>query len=216
MTMLGFERLPAPVLLEALDGVAYVVGLDGRVIACGSANWRRFADANGAGSLNSRDIAGTELMNWVQGAEVREIYRRFHDALASGRRDRIAFSFRCDAPALRREFWMTIRPIKCESAIQALLYHSLPLAEISRPRVDLFDFAAARRPNTDDDGPRLYICSWCQMVGWPQGQTSTGAEWIEATEYYRRGGKSEVAISHGMCPACFRKAEAELAPPDAA
>ena len=27
-------------------------------------------------------------------------------------------------------------------------------------------------------------------------------EWVTAEEYYQRGGKSDVQISHGMCPDC--------------
>lgn len=204
-----FERLSAGSLLEALDGVAYVVGLDGRIRACGSGNWERFAIANDGDTLDPKSLIGLDLLSIVQGDDVRGTYRAFHEALAAGRRARVGFAFRCDSPEMRRDLWMSISPIRSEGSVVALLYQSIVQAESTRPRMPLFDFAAHSGAGTDI--PMILLCSWCQKVRWPPGRTATDrdAEWIEAEDYYRRGGTSDVLISHGMCPACFVRAKSD-------
>jgi hypothetical protein len=56
------------------------------------------------------------------------------------------------------------------------------------------------------------MCSYCQRVAWPPGRARRRREWIEAEEYYRRGGASEIRISHGICPPCYKDVVGPLAP----
>jgi len=45
-------------------------------------------------------------------------------------------------------------------------------------------------------------------VAWPPGANEDICSWIEAEDYYRRGGPEDVMVSHGICPACFDRLSA--------
>jgi hypothetical protein len=49
----------------------------------------------------------------------------------------------------------------------------------------------------------VVLCSFCHDLAWPVGATEQDQTWIRIDEYYRRGGSGEVAVSHGVCPACM-------------
>ena len=49
------------------------------------------------------------------------------------------------------------------------------------------------------------LCSYCQRVAWPDDDAVTAPEWIEAAEYYWRGGVSDVVISHAVCENCYQR-----------
>jgi hypothetical protein len=55
-----------------------------------------------------------------------------------------------------------------------------------------------------DDGSLVTVCCYCADVAWPIGARRAEREWIAPDVYYARGGPSDVALSHGICPNCFR------------
>ena len=56
----------------------------------------------------------------------------------------------------------------------------------------------------------LVICSFCRNVAWPIGAPEDEASWIAIPAYYRRGGSSDVVVSHGICPGCVEQMFTEV------
>jgi hypothetical protein len=83
------------------------------------------------------------------------------------------------------------------------LYQSQVVTET--PRLPLGLLSMDRRAT---DGPRphaalVVLCSFCHDVVWPVGALEPDQSWIGLEDYYRRGGTSQVAVSHGICPTCM-------------
>ena len=129
-----FEKISALDWLEAMDEVAYAVDASGTIRQVGHTRWREFAAAGGAPSLaDPARVIGRSLFAFILGEEVRESYLRIHDLILSGRRARIAFPFRCDAPDLRRDMWMTVTPIRSGGEPVGILYRSAVRSSEPRP-----------------------------------------------------------------------------------
>jgi len=192
-------------VLEALDGVAYLVGRDGVIRALGQSNWERFAHTNNAPpSLTAGAVLGQDLMAFIQGEAVRDAYRQVMQRVAESGAP-FSFAFRCDSPGIRRRFRMSISPLRGGAGeVDAFLFQSVVLNTWDRVPVPLMNFAAlAEQAMAEPDRPFLGMCSYCQKVRWPVGSKDGDGEWIEAEAYYRRGGTSRVQISHGVCRPCF-------------
>ena len=196
-------------LLDAIDGVAYLLDLEDRIAAYGRPNWERFARGNDAPELLDPDrVLGRRLFDFVQGEEVRDVYARILKDIRSGAAESVTIPFRCDSPRLRRELRMSIAPVLRGPDQIGCLFCSTAIAEDERPPIDLYDFKAlAEAWAAHTQRPLVAMCSFCQRVR----SGETGEEWAEAEDYYRAGGTSAVAISHGVCPACVSKVEDALA-----
>ncbi len=205
-------RFSSDSLLGAIAGIAYLVLPNGRIAACGGTDWAGFAQANGGRDLEPARVIGRDLFAIIQGEPVRQVYRRFHDVLLRGASKRVAFSFRCDCPELRRDLSLSITPVHRDGATTAFLYQSEIRDEQVRPRIPLFDFASGRFPadRAGDERPIVTLCSYCQRVAWPVGAEGAARSWIEADTYYRQGGPTDIRVSHGMCPDCHRRLMREL------
>lgn len=197
-------------LLEAMDGIAYVTRPDGRILAYGRTRWDDFAAANGGEALlDPAAVLGCNLFDCIAGEPVKRAYRQWIDAVLQAKASHPAtFAYRCDAPAVRRELRMAISRI--DTCIEAgpepaVLFQSVVLHATSRPPLNIYDTEALVR----DARSRLTLqlvtmCSFCQRLRWPPGaQPPEPSAWIEAEQYYAKGGRSEVAISHGICEDCF-------------
>jgi hypothetical protein len=68
-----------------------------------------------------------------------------------------------------------------------------------RPAIPLFGTPIAQK----DEEDILTLCSICARVAWPIGAPATNRQWIEPSEYYRRGGVEVALLSHGFCADCF-------------
>ena len=194
-------------LLDAIEGVAYVVEPSGQILACGSRNWDAFAQANGSASFVSSAVVGHDLFDYVKGKDVRCTYDYCLKALSSGRHRSFEIPFRCDAPELRREMRLSIRPIVVDDTMIAVLFQSLLTSETIRPPIDLFDTNAVIANITNDRRPIVSMCSFCHAVR-SLAEQEEKRPWMSAESYYRYGGSSDVRISHGVCPACSYKLEA--------
>jgi hypothetical protein len=192
-------------LLDAMEGVAYFVNRDGEVSAVGRRSWRAFSQDNGAPALGDTvSVLGRPLLNFIHGSEVRQSYEAFIATLRSGRRQSLSFEFSCDSPEIRRRMRMCISSVAAGREVVGFLFQSLILEERTRPPVSLFDaeviagaYAAKR------NWPLLRLCSYCQRVA--TNADAAEPEWISAEGYYRRGGGSQVRISHGICADCMRE-----------
>jgi len=188
-------------MLEALDGVAYLVGREGAILGYNAERWNRFAIANGAPELaDPGRVLGRSLFDYIAGEEVVESQRAAAELVWTAGRSSVAYIGRCDSPDLRRDVRVAITPVHIQGAITALLYQSQILREELRPPMGLLDYARSRI--ADETLPILSMCSYCHSVLFPPGAPT--AEWITPESYYRRGGTEAVRLSHTICPACHR------------
>jgi hypothetical protein len=190
-------------LLEAIDGVAYVVDRHGIIRAIGTQAWERFATANGSPELTADRVIGTSLFAGVTGTAVLDACQRLHALVCLRRREMITYEYRCDAPDMERRMRMSIRPVAGRRGVIMALYQSQLLDETpglpsGLPSMGARAVEAGKGLGTDP----LVICSFCRDVAWPIGVSEADASWIRIADYYRRGGNGDVAVSHGICPGC--------------
>lgn len=188
------------VLLEALDGVAYIVDTTGVILAVGQAHWNDFARKNVARRLKPSAVIGSDLFGMVTNNDVREEQRVLHAAVVSGRKPAINFQFRCDAPDTLRLMRMSLSPILIGARVHAVLYQSQTLVEEHRRRMNLFD--GRYRAGPYNSGAQVTVCTYCHFVRWPPGVDVPPAAWVEPQEFYRRGGAADALVRHDACPAC--------------
>ncbi len=198
--------LPAQTILDAMDGIAYVVDLHGCIVAYGRKRWDLFAERNGAPELIRADsIIGRQLSDFVAGSDVQQSYRRYMDALHDDPTDSVTFPFRCDGPDIRRELHMAITALHDGDNVEGFLFHSVTLFENHRPSLNIFDHKALQAALLlDRQRPIVAVCSYCLKLRYPDSNAEDPRTWMEAEDYYRFGGSSEVRLSHGICPDCYK------------
>jgi len=82
-----------------------------------------------------------------------------------------------------------------------VLYQSTLLSTKERvPLEFLSDSEATREERRLSGLPFVKICQFCADVT----MKAWGEEWVKPIDYYRRGGETEVRLSHGVCPECER------------
>ncbi len=200
------QGISAQQLLDAIDGVAYLVDGRGIIRAIGTAAWQRFAIDNGVPRLTIDSVIGTSLFASMEGATVRDACRRLHESVCDGRRPVVAYEYRCDAPDMERRMRMSISPVIRPCGPIMALYQSQIVDEA--PRLPLGLLSADRRAAAAGRHPRgeqMVLCSFCHDIEWPIGVAQPGQIWIGIAEYYRRGGTSDVEVSHGICPECIAR-----------
>jgi hypothetical protein len=193
-------------LLNAINGFAYLVALDGTIIAVGEMSWQAADHVADSVDLIPVSTIGLCLFDGIVGAEVKAASRAMHDAVWTGRRTRTAFEYRCDGPMVERHMRMSMSAVTEHDVVVAILYQSQILHEI--PRLPLSMFAKNRLASDTSefsDDQFLYLCSYCHDVAWPIGVGQHDREWIRPEQYYVKGGPSEFIVSHGVCPACFER-----------
>jgi hypothetical protein len=196
------DVLDADRLLDALDGVAYVVDSGGIILAVGRGGWCNFANENGVPELTPEVIVGSSLFSHIQGAKVRDVCRRIHDSVCRVERPVVSFEYRCDAPGLERRMRMSISAVRDRTGSVAALYQSQVLSEMPRMPLGLLA-RPSRRAATIERATPVTLCSFCHNVAWPIGAPEQERTWIGIADYYRRGGVGDVAVSHGICPECI-------------
>jgi hypothetical protein len=201
---MALDWTAAQALLDALPGVAYVVGLDGRIVACGAERWRTFAEANGAPELgDSRAVLGRALTEFIEGESARQADECIRDTLRRSGLGQIAYDFRGDSPDRVRRMRMHISLLREGDAPCGFLYQSLLLSEKQRPVVTLF---APRLPGLlDDESPIITACSYCKRL-----RHAASGNWLSPEEYAEAGGRGDARISHGICDECYEGVSAEF------
>jgi hypothetical protein len=189
-------------VLRALDGVAYIVAGPGRILAVGAPGWDAFAADTRGGGASAQATIGRNLFEAISSEPVRQAYRHIHAAVLGGRRPYIAFEYRCDAPDLKRQMRMSVTRLDLPGRPPALLYQSQILSASPRPWISLFEpERILQAVEAESALPIVRVCGFCQRVD------DTAGGWIEADDYYRQGGASEVRVSHGLCRPCAAVAE---------
>ncbi len=195
----GFQAL-----IDAMNGIVYIVDLEGNVLRHDEATWRAEAKKGAAPEL-LEDAAdqGLNLFAATNDEPTRNTYRAYHEILASGRVPVISFPYRCDAPDLERQLHMSISALRGpDGTVNAFLYQSILLSQRQRARVAFLGADQRQRAQDEIELPHLACCSYCMDVRFPAGGKAAEGRWLKASDYYREGGTDDVALSHTICPTC--------------
>lgn len=170
--------------------VAYTLDASDAIIAVNDA-WVAFAAANDGAPLLAPAILGRSLWDFIADRTTILLYRRIFERVREGISP-VRFTFRCDAPALRRLLEMSI-VMQPAGALQVVV-RSVRVED--RPAVLLLDPAEKRSDAV------LRVCGWCKRLPDP------GGRWMEIEAALPLLALFEQtalpAISHGICEECHR------------
>ena len=173
------------------DRLAYRIDRSDVITAVNDA-WEPFAQANDASHL--ANVLGQSVWDHVSDDTTRQVYR---DLIAGVRRGRtVTFTYRCDAPGLRRFMRMTMLP----EPDGAVGFDSI--VERAEPRAPVPLLAPPDdRPGSDV----LRMCSWCKRVhldeAWREVEVA-----VERLGLFHGGPMP--GLTHGMCEACYARVTA--------
>jgi hypothetical protein len=186
-------------ILDAIDGLAYAVDADNRIIAVGRRRWNRFAVDNGAPELRADSIIGRNLFELVSGPDMQQAYRELADTIISAG-EPASIAIRCDGPGVVRELRLSIAPLLLADKRPGLLFQAQIVGRAVPAPLDIFDFKALLSAlKGEPDLPIVVMCSFCQLLRRPGAGDD---DWVSAEMYCRLGGTSRVRISHGLCADC--------------
>lgn len=148
--------------------------------------WDTFAHQNGAPHL-LHGVIGRSIWDFVSGDLTRYVYQELLARVRAGRP--VAFEYRCDAPRLRRDMWMTVT-----AGQQGIVeFDSQTLRTVPR---EAYPRATPREP-IDHLVP---MCSWCKNV-------AIGNTWYELDTAIVRLGifveQEPPLMTHTVCGSCL-------------
>lgn len=170
----------------------YDINLEGVLLRVDEDEWERFALDNGAPDIASaKSVVGRPFADFFAGP-ARDLLTTMLDAANKGTFHECQYEFRCDAPHRDREMEMHVAPLVEEGKVTGLRFRSIVLRERERFGSALLALQAGL-PGTR---ALLKMCSYCKRVEHaPEG-------WMNPRDYESQGYPTEVAITHGVCPAC--------------
>ncbi len=116
----------------------------------------------------------------------------------------VSYTYRCDTPAVERRMRMSLTALYLKDEQVGVLYQSILLSESVRAPISLFEPVAMEAYfDHERTRPMITLCSYCHAVAWPIGASRKDRDWIDPTDYYRRGGPDQARVSHGICPSCY-------------
>ena len=167
----------------------YRIDVHNRITAVGG-DWQAFAEANEGAAVRRESVVGQRLLGFIRDETVREVYAA---VIAHARRGHpVRFRYRCDAPAMRREFEMEVK-LQAGGEVE---FQSTLLRETPRAPIDLFR-ASHRKPKT-----LVRMCSWCHAIADRRDQwhdLESAIALLPVLEEQRG-----VGVTHGICPACAK------------
>ena len=168
------------------------------IIASVSENWQLFAHDNSwAGKIKPENVVGHLLWDFIQDAETRHLYKEIFSRVRIGKRLG-PIPFRCDSPQERRFLELQLTPL---SGGQIQIASTIVRREL-RATVGLLDSEIPRSKVF------IRICSMCKKIA------ITEDEWIEIEAGLQKLKLFEAEempeLTHGLCPACYKAAMAEL------
>jgi CheY-like chemotaxis protein len=191
-------------MLEALDGVAYVVDASGIIAAVGRKGWRGFAQRAGMAHLSVESVLGESLFDQISSDVVRAAYRNMQRAIILDRQKHIVFDFRCDDAETMRHLRMSMSCIGDGPEDATVLYQVQVLSEAPRESLPLFSYELRIAPGRLRWATRVAVmCSFCQRVAWPSGAPVHLRVWMSAEEFSQRKILDGLAIIDGVCPHCL-------------
>ncbi|MDF1584358.1 MAG: hypothetical protein P1P78_13760 [Methyloprofundus sp.] len=180
--MIDYQSLINKGTTNSSNVIVYEID-ESNIITTVNANWKAFAQANGAPELNDANVIGKPLLDFISG----NVTKRFWiNLLTHVRTDNCSYSFcyRCDAPNLKRHMKLDIAPLGTFNLrITSTLLHA-------KPRALQMDFKRAQQRSAHS----IIRCSLCNKV-------VHNKQWIEADEL-NRGLKTTLDVTYGVCPVC--------------
>lgn len=148
-----------------------------------------------AGGLALTPLLGRSLWSCIGEGTTQDLYRQLIKRARAGRRMRV--HYRCDDAAHRRWFEMVIvavpgGEVECTSHL---------LKEELRPSVALLE------PGQERTADLVRMCSWCQRFAVSEDRWLPVEEAADALHLLER--QHVPRITHGICPDCFRRVNAE-------
>jgi hypothetical protein len=174
----------------------YHIDREDRVIFCDTA-WHRFACENNAPELDTPEIIGRPLLDFVATQETRVLYTLLM-AKARTEQRTVVVTFRCDGPLCRRMMRLEIAPLEGD----ALRFTSVLVEEEPRPYMALLD------PDAPRSDRFIAMCGWCKQVKVDE------THWLEveaASEALHLLIQPRLPqITHSICQSCYARAVAAL------
>ncbi|GMW00774.1 MAG: hypothetical protein AMXMBFR84_19110 [Candidatus Hydrogenedentota bacterium] len=169
--------------------IVYRVDRDDSIVYV-NAEWERFAQENAGGLLVTAKIIHTSIWDHVTDSITIELYREIMRGVREGRP--VQFTFRCDAPDLRRLLTMSIQPLD-KGGVE---FTTTLIRAESRTYQRVLEPAGAGGVTT------LNCCSWCKRF-------EVRGSWVEvedAVEQLKLFERANMPLtSHGICADCFRR-----------
>jgi len=135
---------------------------------------------------------GTNILDLMEGEEVKEYYQKIYHNLFTRKLPNFRAISHCDTPEMVRKDLIVMTPIDDENeSVIGIIHQSIAIEEFSRPKISLLE-----PYELSESRPFIQICSRCARVNYQD-------HWISSQEYYRRGGKENVNLSHGFCDDCI-------------
>ncbi|MCF7805966.1 MAG: hypothetical protein K9N46_16370 [Candidatus Marinimicrobia bacterium] len=169
----------------------YIYTIDGNdIIRSVNEDFESFARANDGRELAGGSVIGRSLWNYVTGELTKGYYKNLISAVRENR-ESITLPFRCDAPSLRREMIMELRPGEDES-IQFIcrMNQSAPREPVE---------AISKTSKKSDRF--LSMCSWCKRVELPDQGWMDIEEAIQIDPLLSRDPYPQ--FTHGICSECM-------------
>ncbi len=150
--------------------------------------WSEFARGNHGEAVMPERVLGQDLFASISDSTVREIYKSIVARVRAGAV--VEFTYRCDAPDMRRTFDMVVRLL----ADGGEEFTSTLKHEEARAPVAVLERGGVRNKNL------LRVCSWCQKVAMPDERWLPVEEAV--AELHMLEEYQLPAITHGICPPC--------------
>lgn len=160
--------------------VLYRIDRDDQIVETGG-DWEGFAVSNGGVAT----VVGERLWQFIAGDDVRSVWSVLLRRARTSRAP-LTFSYRCDAPGLRRIMEMELRA----NGAGAVAFASRTLEET--PGQVLGGPWAS-----ETDPPLIVVCGWC-------GRARDG-HWREPHEVITLYADRLPKLSHGICDECVKK-----------
>jgi len=163
-----------------------------------SSNWDSFEIINqNADRFLSSSIIGLSIWDFIDGEETNLLYKTIFAKIRK-HCSSIIVPYRCDSPTVRRTLELHISA-QIDGSIE---FYSYLLHEECRDKIDVFD------PSFDRSNEHIRVCSICKKVA------LSDHDWVEVETAISDLGLFTTAklpqITHGLCPACYAAAMAEL------
>jgi hypothetical protein len=154
-----------------------------------SSEWIAFAEENGGIGLDSGQILGRSLFDFVAGLETPELYRHLFTKVRRAGKP-LSIPFRCDAPGVRGRMRMAI----------GRMAHGCMEIATTVSREEPREFVPLLDPEADRNAERIRMCSWCARVLLDADRWEEVEVTIELLGLFE--GAALPRISHGACPSC--------------
>lgn len=163
-----------------------------------NAAWWQFAKENNASLLTPETVLGRSLWEFITEATTRQFYQIIVKRARTLMR-KVELTYRCDSPEKRRFMRMEVHPMSGGQ----LQFRNWIVREEIRPPLPLLTLGSHQGESL------ITMCSWCKRVKSP-----VTLAWLEPEEAVSQlqlfHYTAPPMISHGICPDCEKKVEAEV------